>query len=83
MQNIKSFLELIAAEWSNSECKEAVDVATLLKEVLETKPVDKEWDDPQGIRCSPPDLSNVSVNDCQGIGWILELLKYAVTKQLI
>ena len=75
MEEIKNVLKLIATEWSTSDCKEAVDAAIILKDVLKTQPVDKEWDDPQGIRCSPPDLSHGAAEDDQGVGRIVKMIR--------
>ena len=76
MEDIKTLLKHIATEWSNSDRKEAVEAAALLKDVLDTPPVDKAWDDPQGIRCPPPDLPDIAKdNNSQGLKMILDLIK--------
>ena len=76
MDDITKLLTAVATEWSNSECKEAVEAAALLEEVLDTQPIDKGWDDVQGLRCSPPDLSGVGGgSDDGGVGGIVQIIK--------
>ena len=76
MEGVRDLLMNIATEWSNSECREAVEAAALLKDVLETTHVDKGWDDPEGIRCSPPDISCVGDDsDDAGTARIVKMVR--------
>ena len=76
MEGVRDLLLHVATEWSISECEEAVEAAALLKDVLETPPVDKVWDDPEAIRCSPPDISCVGDDsDDTGTARIVKMVK--------
>ena len=64
MDGITELLELITSVWERSACSEAVYAAKLLSDALKTPPVLTGWTDPNGIKCTPPDIvSNASTND--------------------
>ena len=76
MEGVRDLLMNIATEWSNSEFTEAVEAAALLKDVLETPPVDKGLDNPDAIRRSPPDISCVGDDsDDSGTARIVTMVK--------
>ena len=75
MEKFDKLIAKIVTEWSNSDCKEAVEFSVLLEDVVNNKKeigkgANAEW------RCSPPDLASIGTShDNEGVEDILCLLR--------
>ena len=63
MDGITELLEFITSVWERSACAEAVYAAKLLSDALKTPPVLTGWEDPDGIKCTPPDIASNGLTD--------------------